>query len=530
MLLACKNVALSSFVMLRCARKTWTIRCALLLVVSCSIWFFSLPAPRIQTLCKNPIRYERRLRELMVRADERSDQLIQDFNRHAIFNDLQLDLGPTVRYIDYVAMIEDAANQVFPFAHNHPKTQNLVQNAKAAAVLHAYPLAVNDAASLRERMPERLCTTTRNISEMPSQWATWPLLNPHLEIVVYNDTTMEEWLDDNVNLPGHQGGLSFREEYERLPRMIMKSDIFRYLQVFFEGGLYADSDTAPIHAITEWGIRGSQDWTDAEMLALTTEAQMLGRDDATKLVSISEAPPLLIFSIEHWMNQWWDVTMCGMQAVQWTFGGYPGHPVFLDLLNHILAVSKEVDTSADKDIWMTDEAVFQWTGPCIFAGAVWRYLWARWGFDFRRLNGIEHPVRVGDVLIMPYGSFQASFSELHVEQPWQTMLWHGANGFTTKGWRTRDAEEKTVEKEGQAEKAATQDQPEEEASEPYADDMDDLDAIYAARRKDRQRAIQASKKLRQEKIAKTPIKLGPIDDDGDEIMDETLEELRTRGL
>lgn len=510
--------------MLRCTNASCLARCALLLMIICCISIFYLPTPHSLTFCKNPIRYESQLRELLAKADDQSSQLIQGFNREQIFNNLQLDLGPTVRYSDYVAMIEGAANDVFPFAQKHPKTDSLVQNAKAAAALHAWPLSVNNAGSSHEKMPERLCTTARNMSDMPSQWATWPVLNPHLDIFVYNDTTMEEWLDANVNLPGQNGELSFREEYERLPRMIMKSDLFRYLQVFFEGGIYADSDTAPIHAITEWGNKGStQDWTDKQMLALTTEAQMLGRGDPSELVPINEAPPLLIFSIEHWIDQWWDTTMCGMQAVQWAFGGYPGHPIFLDLFNHVIAISKEVDTLENKDVWMTDEAVFQWTGPCIFAGAVWRYLWARWGFDFRRLNGVEHPVRVGDVLIMPYGAFQATYSELHVEQPWETMMWHGANGFRENGWRTREAEQKAAEKDDQSEDNADGEVDGDESEESPPDGVDQASAELTARQWAYFQRVEKSRQRRLEKVSKTPIKMGS----GSKVESaETSEELR----
>ena len=320
-----------------------------------------------------------------------------------------------------------------------------VQTARSAATLHSNSYNGSSYESNGGLMPHRIGSTIKNISEMPEQFQAWRTLNPDWEVTLFDDDVMEEWLHTRLIVPGAFGAqrTALLEAYDRLPRPILKSDFFRYLLVFFDGGLYTDSDTSCIHAISEWGNKGTtQDWTDPTLLALTNQAQSWGRPRGSpRPIPINEAPPALIISLESSVQTtsfaWQEQANTGGQVVQWTFGGKPGHPVLLDVIQRIIEVSREVDelrANDDMETWMRDEYVFFWTGPTVWSSAVWRYLWARWGFDFRRLNEITHPVRIGDVLIFPYASFQATFSELNVEQPLETCVWHGAFGF--QRWRT----------------------------------------------------------------------------------------------
>jgi len=123
--------------------------------------------------------------------------------------------------------------------------------------------------------------------------------------------------------------------------------------------------------------------------------------------------------------------------VQYTFGATPGHPVLLDAIGSIVLNAHNI--SSERDAADLDSKVFQYTGPCLWAESVWRYLHARWGFDFRQLDGalLMQPVRVGDVLIFPFEAFGAWFSGY--KEDWQdqgpeTRVWHGASG----RWRKQD--------------------------------------------------------------------------------------------
>lgn len=144
-----------------------------------------------------------------------------------------------------------------------------------------------------------------------------------------------------------------------------------------------------------------------------------------RLLPHRNTPPRLIVAIEDERD---GPTAVRLKLAQWTFAAVPGHPVLLDLIQHVAKVSHYVSRSL-KDgtgaYWMSDEFVMEWTGPKIFTEAVYRYLRAQWGFNFRRLKQVNHPVRVGDVLILPPRSFQADAAELRGGDLRYSYVWHG---------------------------------------------------------------------------------------------------------
>jgi alpha 1,6-mannosyltransferase len=126
----------------------------------------------------------------------------------------------------------------------------------------------------------------------------------------------------------------------------------------------------------------------------------------------------------------------GFQVAEFTFAAQAGHPVYLDVLRHVQQMTRHVNSvrrgrgseSDGEDLaGDSDEFVFYWKGPTVWSQSVWRYLRARWGFDVARLTDVDHPVRVGDVLILPYASFQADYSESWAQQSNKFMVWHGAH-------------------------------------------------------------------------------------------------------
>ena len=94
---------------------------------------------------------------------------------------------------------------------------------EAATALHAYPLSVDNAgSSANVKIPDWLSPIRRSSSDMILQWSDWKVLKPYLEIVVYNDTTMENWLDKILGFFNRNNRMSFRDEYELLPCMIFE--------------------------------------------------------------------------------------------------------------------------------------------------------------------------------------------------------------------------------------------------------------------------------------------------------------------
>lgn len=66
----------------------------------------------------------------------------------------------------------------------------------------------------------------------------------------------------------------------------------------------------------------------------------------------------------------------GLQVVQWTIAAQPGHPVFLDVLNRIVARWVDEERRGLKErSWdgeNEDAAVLDWTGPGPWSDAVVR--------------------------------------------------------------------------------------------------------------------------------------------------------------
>lgn len=241
---------------------------------------------------------------------------------------------------------------------------------------------------------------------------------------------MNTWLTGKLAVPTDSSldKTVVLEIYDRLPRRILKSDLFRYLMIFLKGGVYADPDTSCIVPVAEWGQNGTtKDMTDFRLLQLATTAQALihGNSSRSSPTPINEAPPALIVALETETTR--DDSEGGHFA-QYAFASAPGHPMFLDLLQHIVEASRamaDLRAAGDLKTWTSAQVVFTWTGAEIWSSAIWRYLWARWGFDSRRLHGIDHPVRVGDVLILPAEAFKASSADPAQQESTEACVWHG---------------------------------------------------------------------------------------------------------
>ena len=67
--------------------------------------------------------------------------------------------------------------------------------------------------------------------------AAWRRLHPHWEHRFYDDTAIRAFFETRAP--------RWLPVYETLPRMIQRVDLFRYLAVYLDGGMYADLDMQP---------------------------------------------------------------------------------------------------------------------------------------------------------------------------------------------------------------------------------------------------------------------------------------------
>ncbi|GAC93564.1 alpha-1,6-mannosyltransferase [Pseudozyma hubeiensis SY62] len=143
-----------------------------------------------------------------------------------------------------------------------------------------------------------------------------------------------------------------------------------------------------------------------------------------------------------------------LQFVQWTLHSARDHPIMLDVLRRILEASEvyrgyeiEQQRDANSDGWGWDEksveeakaqakgreshtthpwdgtsmtwkwqaghwrwgwdvlSVEEWTGPAVFTDAVVSYLYATAGVRPEDLSGLQHPVKIRDVVVVPSDGF-----------------------------------------------------------------------------------------------------------------------------
>ncbi|WVR07029.1 hypothetical protein IAU60_004068 [Kwoniella sp. DSM 27419] len=259
--------------------------------------------------------------------------------------------------------------------------------------------------------PDQVLTTDKNPANLPWQFKRWEEIMPTWAIRRFDDSQLKGWVRDTF------GGSEAQTIWEGLPRPVLKTDIFRYMAMLVEGGIYTDSPEDPPNIYNGPII-----------------------DDGAEL-----GLPALIVSVESdaidfgWTN-WRELGLSrAVQITQWTFMARPGHPVFLDALGRTLRISEEMSLKEQEakdqgEDFMPVNAL-EWTGPGVFSDCVYRYLLARYGFKPQDLIHKKDPIRVGDVLILPAGSYSSvsPFDEEKTQRPWAASF-HGFLG----RWREAD--------------------------------------------------------------------------------------------
>lgn len=310
---------------------------------------------------------------------QRLDHFAESYDQETIYASHHLDLGPSVSHSDYSTLLEKAAKDAFssPSFNIHPAVQRAVAAARSAVTL--FP---EDGWPLGE-IPTTVSTSIRNVMKLPHEFHGCEQQNSGWRVNIYDDAAIESWVNEYLAILTESGleELNVLRAFKGLPRPVLKSDMFRYLRIFLEGGVYADTDTSSVVPVSQWGKRGTvQDWTDSKLLELDTAARnlTLANDTQSPHPLVNERPPALIVAIE---TQTKRDDSEGGHLVQYAFAGAPGHPVLLDVLQHIVEVSRAVEglrAAGDNKTWNTGQIVYTWTGPEVWSSAVWRYLWALW--------------------------------------------------------------------------------------------------------------------------------------------------------
>ncbi|KAM0747476.1 hypothetical protein T439DRAFT_90253 [Meredithblackwellia eburnea MCA 4105] len=272
--------------------------------------------------------------------------------------------------------------------------------------------------------------TSRTISPEPESVSSWRSLNPaNFQINLFNDADVFSWIKARFPL-----GTIF-DEFSNLPINILQFDLFRLLVLYGRGGVYTDADTHAMKTFEQWG-EGAVDLTDEGMMMIVAASEGRGKnghEEQDLPPPVNKQPPALVVGIE-WsgrtetnvLNPLYTRTV---GVVQWTFGATAGHPVVLDSIRKVVRHSQRAmrvqdgeeeddDDDLDEDAGEGplhfdpegERMVLEWSGPAVLSDALARYLRTRWGVSLESVGRFPHPVRVGDVLILPIGALNARTS------------------------------------------------------------------------------------------------------------------------
>nr|ODN88330.1 glycosyltransferase [Cryptococcus depauperatus CBS 7841] len=333
--------------------------------------------------------------------------------------------------------------------------------------------------------PNVVMTTDKSIDQMPWEFQRWKEIMPDWEIKYFDDKALDEWVNSMF------GKSKVQTIWQGLPRQVLKSDIFRYMVMLIEGGVYTDrSAAAPVIHADQWGypyenqtppllthlyrllsLSTSPHLPSSHPLssfspehAYTTVDKEMEVDVPTGKSIIYNGPlvndgaelgpPSLVVSVEFdsvefgWDN-WRDLGVSrAVQITQWTFMARPGHPVFLDALGRTLKNSewmalKEKEAKANGQKFVPDNAASSFflrnkrthinasdslnglDQESCYTDCVYRYLLARYGFKPMDLLHVKKPTRVGDVLILPAGSYSSVNPFGDDQQREWAAVWHG---------------------------------------------------------------------------------------------------------
>ena len=82
---------------------------------------------------------------------------------------------------------------------------------------------------------------------------SWKEKNQDWRIDLFDDTDAGNFINQTfTNLGRRAGKRSYMEILSAMPKNIMRVDTYRYFKIFFDGGLYVDSDTNCRKPIQEW--------------------------------------------------------------------------------------------------------------------------------------------------------------------------------------------------------------------------------------------------------------------------------------
>ncbi|KAL7421127.1 hypothetical protein Q5752_004012 [Cryptotrichosporon argae] len=323
---------------------------------------------------------------------------------------LNVDAGPRGAAAYFHRLAEFTFS--LPAALHAPLLSSLYQHQPPGAVYVRRPAELRHAPTSMISY-KTIHQTDKTAASVGAESRAWQALNA-ADGWAYNfldDAAAQKWVDATFAA----SNVSWAWEY--MHRGVLRADFLRYLLPLVEGGVYSDVDTRPLRPIEQWGH------TRVEYLNLSTTDGEAWRTTLSTYPAVIVAIDVDVHAHPAWASGW----PRPLGVCQWTLSSAPSHPIFLDAVRRVVNATHVV---RDWEMWRAAEIklltakgrqeeadelrgqgrdhamnVMEWTGPGLFSDAVFAFLLARYNVTWHRLRGLDHPLRIGDVLVLPITGF-----------------------------------------------------------------------------------------------------------------------------
>lgn len=263
---------------------------------------------------------------------------------------------------------------------------------------------------------------TEHLNDDQRDWITsWTDKNPNFRHELLTDASSRAYVRAHFDATRPD----IVEVYESLSIPILRADLFRYLMVMAEGGIWSDLDVSCDKEVSEW-VPPEYRNQDIDMI-VGLEFDFEWRGPNTQVAS---------------------------QFCNWVFAAKKSsrnlHIIVDSVINKINSIAKDNGVSvAGLTLEMLPIDVVDVTGPKIMTIAILESLGqlTHTTVDDRNFSGIKHPKLIGDVLIMPGVAFAATQNHNPTDQG-PVLVTHHYEG----SWKQADqaAKDSKKEKEQQA--------------------------------------------------------------------------------
>jgi len=213
---------------------------------------------------------------------------------------------------------------------------------------------------------------------------SWERHNPNFKHILFNDTSENARI---LEISGNHLPEINRTYSELLhKKIVLRSDFFRYVVIWADGGIWADVDT--------WAQRPFDAWIS---LAVPPEAPR------QSLASLESSVGMIV-GLECVLGEGGQWT----SLAQYIFAAKQGHPVLLEIIARIVEKAGDIAIHLDSVEELRNREVLGMTGPEIFTDLIAEWIKKQWdaSFNYKRdWRNMSNPILFGDILVLPVWAF-----------------------------------------------------------------------------------------------------------------------------